>query len=545
MSMPSFNRIPSYPLPTSTPFTRQTAFSFIERLEDLYVIVREAYDLISTRDVAYQKLISDANTAIESALEIIKTAQDDVEANAAEVRATLAALVDALDRLTVAESSLNTASNNFNTKVAEFQGMVTAFGKRLDALEIEAATHVSKDHLFIDVTDHGAKGDGVTDDHAAITAAIQAAGEYGSVFFPEGIYICSKPLIQLQGQRWSSNNTAFSVRGNVEGVVLKYTGQNGSFVSAGHGGAISGVSLFGPGATFAGTIGFSCESNSAYHLENMVIQGFDHGAYLRSIWYGTLNKVFIFQCTLALDISYCYNLNIYDLRAHSAYPTNGAGNGVLVRDASMITIHGGSIEGYVSFGVKATGHATITAVGLYVESSSGVATKTMAWDLREWIGFGVINVIGGQYYVTKHRSIFDFSAETRGHFNASGNTFKGGADGEGTTVYRWILPNDGLTVNIQGDQPRAMVKSETVRYMNGPAIPGLSRVVVPYGTNEKAREISTILKRSNGYDTIPPVDTRPPSGELEVGSAVYYTADKCIHVWTGSGWVDTQGNPKP
>jgi glucan 1,3-beta-glucosidase len=62
--------------------------------------------------------------------------------------------------------------------------------------------------IFRNVKDFGAKGDGVTDDTAAINAAISSGGRCGLgcdsstvvpalVYFPPGIYAISKPLVQL------------------------------------------------------------------------------------------------------------------------------------------------------------------------------------------------------------------------------------------------------------------------------------------------------------------------------------------------------------
>lgn len=44
------------------------------------------------------------------------------------------------------------------------------------------------------VKDFGAKGDGVTDDTAAIQSALNACSSYGTVFFPPGIYVVSSTL---------------------------------------------------------------------------------------------------------------------------------------------------------------------------------------------------------------------------------------------------------------------------------------------------------------------------------------------------------------
>ncbi len=54
---------------------------------------------------------------------------------------------------------------------------------------------------FFDVTSYGAKGDGTTDDTAAIQSAINAAGGYGLVWFPQGTYLISSALLPPSNQR--------------------------------------------------------------------------------------------------------------------------------------------------------------------------------------------------------------------------------------------------------------------------------------------------------------------------------------------------------
>ena len=52
-----------------------------------------------------------------------------------------------------------------------------------------------------DVTSYGATGNGTTDDTAAIQSAISAAGAYGAVWFPQGTYLVSSPLLPQTNQR--------------------------------------------------------------------------------------------------------------------------------------------------------------------------------------------------------------------------------------------------------------------------------------------------------------------------------------------------------
>lgn len=62
----------------------------------------------------------------------------------------------------------------------------------------------------VNVRDQGAKGDGTTDDTAAIQAAVDAAGAGGTVYFPPGTYLCrriigtGKSNITLHGVRGAS-----------------------------------------------------------------------------------------------------------------------------------------------------------------------------------------------------------------------------------------------------------------------------------------------------------------------------------------------------
>ena len=61
--------------------------------------------------------------------------------------------------------------------------------------------------ISISVKEHGAVGDGVADDTAAIVAAVTAAGEGGRVYFPKGQYKVSETLWPLSGQTWHGTHT--------------------------------------------------------------------------------------------------------------------------------------------------------------------------------------------------------------------------------------------------------------------------------------------------------------------------------------------------
>jgi len=80
------------------------------------------------------------------------------------------------------------------------------------------AQSAPSDPLALDVRDFGAKGDGVTDDTAAIQAALEAAKEHGGhraqrhVTLPPGIYAISRPLLIPSGTTIHGSGGATVIR---------------------------------------------------------------------------------------------------------------------------------------------------------------------------------------------------------------------------------------------------------------------------------------------------------------------------------------------
>lgn len=88
----------------------------------------------------------------------------------------------------------------------------------------------------LNVKDYGAKGDGTTDDTAAIQAALNTAAVSGAVvLFPAGTYITSGSLLVAAN---------VAVRGDGMASIVKYAGTGWAFIGGGTGGSLSyGVAI--------------------------------------------------------------------------------------------------------------------------------------------------------------------------------------------------------------------------------------------------------------------------------------------------------------
>jgi hypothetical protein len=144
----------------------------------------------------------------------------------------------------------------------------------------------------INVFDYGAKGDGITDDTAAIQAAIIAAGagNGNTVFIPAGTYICSAPIdmakyVTLQG----AGQIATTLKWNTTGIGIRMispiNASTGVFIS------IRDIGLQNTNASNVNG-GFVDVGGTYLNITNMLVVGFKYGI--------------IFDQTELADIDLCH-----------------------------------------------------------------------------------------------------------------------------------------------------------------------------------------------------------------------------------------------
>lgn len=548
MSEPLFDHVPRYNLPTIVPFTFRDAYTLLEQLENIRAALVEIQRGHNTLSDTILKLVDDTNNAVESALRNVVHLTADYRGLLDEMEEKLsdqlAEVTEIANRLSHALEIANKANENYSAAIRRLNELAA----RLGVVEHELTTKVGKNDWVYDVRDHGAVGDGKTDDTAAIKATIAAAmgdkekWSTAIVFFPRGVYVTSETIdvptsIIIKGigdfPMWKFTE---------EGSVLKYMG-DGAALNCAKTVTIDGMNITGVNSV-GNSIGIRAHESSAIDIRDTTVAGFGTALRLFKVWYGSIRDVCFIENKHAGDVEYCYNTNFWNCRV-ACYTDKelSQGDGFSVTAESMVAFHGGAIEGFKNYAIKCDSGITLSCFGTYFETSPSVSTPVAnCIDLND-AKMGNVNIVGCQVYVTNMRSFVNISRHTGSRVTAIGNTFKGGRAGQNTHIYRISPEPTAWRGVIMGDALRTVNdKSGQLKYIS--YMPTNSTVKVPYGANFHEGFNSGVPLGTKQWVTMGNYTDLPSAsaGKLERGAMVWWNKRGYPVFWNGSRWVKADGS---
>jgi hypothetical protein len=282
--------------------------------------------------------VADATTG---AVGVVRLAGDLAGTAAAPTVATGAVTSAKIADLTIVDGDISASAAIAQSKIS---GLVT-----------DLAAKVAKTDLVVNVKDHGALGDNATDDTTAIQAAITAAGNGGTVWFPRGNYVISTLTLAagqtLRGSGWycvrdgmvDFGHAGYASTTLLQGTILRSTATTGQAIlhvnSGTHvGGRIEDLALIGPGSgtstgVYMGQDTPSIRAVIRPQYRNVMIGNFSIGLAGYHVNEASFYDLTIRGCTKAisalgdfnnitfvtLDIQRCVQGVVYEVQANNNY----------------------------------------------------------------------------------------------------------------------------------------------------------------------------------------------------------------------------------
>ena len=525
----TFAPIPRYNLPTTVPITRQTATTLVERLEELFTYVVEIDGVIGARDIAYGKLLDDANTAISAAITTISGYAEQAHDDATAALSMRTTVEQALTSVNTATGNLNAATNRVDRALATALANVnTSLTTLRTEMGVEVAERVRLNRYAYDVLDFGAVGDGIVDDTAAIMAASHAAGG-AIVYFPAcRRYRITSTLVQPNGQTWMGGGSDATLPGEGQDVSVILADFVGDAIRLAH--RLENIDV---DATVNARNGRGIFSDgSAITVRDVNVSGFKTGIRLENVWYTLLDHVSLMQNAKGLSLDYCYNVNAVSCRIYAKDMAGNAGIGVEMTNSASLAMTGGSIE-YYSRAVTMTTATKLSLDAVYFESAIPTGSKCFG-VYADGAGIGVSATNCHVFYGHHTAWIFYNGADSGGVLNGRGNKFSNAVvDGAPGYAYLWSGGrNTPLNVFLEGDQHLNVVPGAGL-YWTGGLPSGGSRVTAPGQTTNLSGTLVAVDGVSVARSERP---STPVNGQMMWDAAI----GKLI-VWHGAKWVDAMG----
>ena len=227
---------------------------------------------------------------------------------------------------------------------------------------------------WLDVTDFGAKGDGLTDDTAAFRAALEAAGKVsGTVFVPDGVYLCGE--LRLPPHTGLVGNATWAYR-TIGGSILKLHDPAATCllnITGAPGATINGLSLEGEGlgegihAIYMGPFEGKTEEDTP-RIERVHIANFTgDGVRLDPVWCFSIRG-----CEIIYNRGNALYVKGWDGFILDNWFSGNGGAGYLCDGPNAsITMTGNRIEWNGNGGIRIHGGSHYNITGNYIDRSGG------------------------------------------------------------------------------------------------------------------------------------------------------------------------------
>lgn len=323
---------------------------------------------------------------------------------------------------------------------------------------------------------YSATGNGTTDDTAAFTAAITAAGQGGRVIVPPGRYKIT-------------SNLTLPVWGTLEGLApnpgsggtatteLLFTTLTGSAVgiTLGSEAQVKNLVVRGPGYNVGTVTGIS---GATMELENVSVIGFATGVLSTGGYYNGFRHVEFLRNATGLKLVACYNVDLtnqcrFDCTTAATYGT--AINAGTVRG---LNIYGGAIESYAT-GISLTAASQLGLFGVYFESAAasgiGIAANSIA-------GL-TMNVQNCMVYLDNHNIWLRMDGSTLATLTARSNHFVASTGSTTTPTAYYMTPAQDIDISGDNWNEVAKVGSTYADTSSGTVLGARIRIAWPVGTS--------------------------------------------------------------
>lgn len=558
---------PIGPINSVVAFTHSDAYTFLDVLAQIKDKVNELVGAHGIQDKAIEKFVNDSTNKINEFIAkfVHHTVHDDENGiihfammNGEELLTYTTAQFDKVfgKYKSDTDASIQQFRTELTTQVAQartsLEHLVNTARSELTAKvdrevrEVrEFAAKKANRHYEV-VKDHGATGDGVTDDTAAIRKAITAAGKGGHVYFPKGVYRVTGSLEFLEDQyiagtsgQWGDNepdsSLVFDMRES-KGIVLNY------------GNVMERMRIEGPGFERLGCIGLHIKKYAT--IRDCYFLRWDKAVYLEQNWYTQLDRCKWWWNTTAVDANYCYNLAITEPHIMADRGDKAGKMGVILREGTMCRISGGAIEAYQT-AIELNTNCQVSIFGTYFETDKQIQAENRR--LLHFRGGGAsATAVGCQIYLPNHRAIWDASQQGSGeNLNLIGNFYKGGSPNEDAGfIIDTNETNPGALQVVALGESNTNMSTGAYRYMR-PRKPGTTIATFPYrvsqdrGGNKVFHAGQHIASPLNGAVATGYGDTLPSFGDdarSMMGAMFWHTGKNKLVIFTLDGWKDTQGN---